>query len=139
MSNFLSDIRAALETALLTVTPSWPVAFENVIFSPPSNGKYLKSKLLQSQPKNYAGTDGKTMYQGMFSVLVVVPTGDLVSSGPGSAEEQAALVMAKFARGAAFTAGLAVVRIGQAPWAAPATQTDLEYNVPVWVPWFCHI
>jgi hypothetical protein len=139
MSNTLSDIRAALETALAAAVGAWPVAYENVAFTKPADGKYLQARILPAQPVNYAGNAGFTKYHGLFNVMVIIPACNSAEGGPGNAEAQAAAIMAYFARGTAFTAGTATVRIGESPYPAVATQTDDDYSLPVWIPWFCHI
>lgn len=130
----LNEIRAALETQLATVSPSWPVAYENVNFSKPSDGKYLISHILPAKTFAYFGTQSFTKYQGLFNVQVVIPTDD----GAANAETQAGLILSAFTRGLSLVSGTTTVRIDQ-PYTGKAQIEENEYCLPVWIPWFCHV
>jgi hypothetical protein len=128
------DIRAALETHLLSLEPSWETYFANLILKPDTVREYQRVDLLHAEPVSYVGTGAAIKYQGVFYIIVVTHSG----VGSGAATTRADALLTHFSKGQSFTKGVATVRTNS-PYLGRAAQDDQEYSLPVLVPWFCHI
>jgi hypothetical protein len=130
-----SQIRAALETALATVTPNLPTEYENVNFEPPASGAYQRTHLMPGDPVNDTFGDDQKREQGIFQVLLYYPTG----TGPGAATAQAELIKTKFKRGSTFTNGGISVTISNTPTIAPALFSDDRYLIPIRIRYWAYV
>ncbi len=89
-------IRAALETRLYAWAtariPALPIAFEDVEFTPPSDGSpYLQAYLL---PANLDSTDLEgvhLLFQGVFQISIVTAAGNGTGAASAIADELRAL------------------------------------------------
>lgn len=129
------SIRAALETALLAVSPSLQTAFENVNFEPVSGVAYQAAYVLFAQPANPEMGDTFKQEQGIFQINLRYPLG----VGPGAAGAQAELIKALFHRAATFTAGGIIVTVQLTPWVGPGTIDGDRWAVPIRITFFANI
>ena len=123
-------IRAALETALLAMTPSIPTALENAAFSPPAASlPYQRAYLMPARPDNreYGALHRE---QGLFQVTLCYP----LQAGPGAAAARAELIRATFYRGATFVNSGVTVVITETPEVLQGTPDGGSWAVPVRVP-----
>jgi hypothetical protein len=130
-----AKIRAALETALATVSPSLVTEYENTNFVPPASGAYQRTHLMPSDPVNNTFGDDQKREQGIFQVLLYYPTG----TGPGAATAQAELIKTKFKRGSTFTSAGVTVTISNTPTIAPALFSDDRYVVPIRIRYWAYV
>lgn len=86
MSSSLNDVRAAIEeriAAELAKAPTYPIAFQNVPFSPPNNTSWIQI-FLQFGDNNYATLIGPSVgfnrHNGVLTVNIFSPVG----AGSGS-------------------------------------------------------
>lgn len=98
-------VRAALETAVLAMSPALSTAMENVPFTPVQGTPYQRVNVLFSEPGNqeYGGN-----YQelGYMQLTLFYP----LETGSGAANARAELIRQTFKRGASFAnSGLTVV------------------------------
>jgi hypothetical protein len=130
----VANIRAALETALLTISPSISSAFENVPFTPVVGTPYQHVTLLTADPDNPEFGSGY-MERGIFQVSLFYPIGE----GAAAATARAALIRAKFVRGASFSAGGTTTTIERTPSVGPGRIEDDRYFLPVKVRFYSHV
>lgn len=92
------NIRAALETALNSVAPSIPTAWENSDFTPPANDTpYQRAYLLFAKPDNFE--QGRNYAEiGLFHVNLKYPK----STGTNSISARCEILRELFHRGATF-------------------------------------
>ena len=116
--------------AALTLSPVLPVAYPEVAFIPPADGKYLVASFFPNRPMAEGLTSGR-VDQGLLQVTVVWPK-DQGLLAPSSIAQA---VIDHFPNGLALTSGATRVKIsGQAWAAAPLTDTD-RVSIPVTIPW----
>lgn len=130
----VANIRAALETALLTISPSISSAWENVPFTPVVGTPYQHVTLLTAEPDNPEFGRGY-MERGIFQVNLFYPIGD----GAAAATARAALIRAKFERGVSFSAGGTTTTIDRTPSVGPGRIEDDRYFLPVKVRFYAHV
>jgi hypothetical protein len=129
-------VRAALETALNTISPSLLTAWENVPFTVPAPATpYQMAHLLLAQPDNVSM--GGTTFQeiGIFQVTLLYPQ----QSGAAAAEARATLVRDTFRRGRSFTASGKTVTIERTPEITPGRNEDGRFVIPIRIRFFAHI
>lgn len=125
----IPDLLAA-RLAALVLSPTLPIAWPNVDFTPPSPPSYLEVTFLPNGSTDRYFDDGVERI-GLFQVSVVSP----LKIGVVKANETAGLVAAHFPRGLRLVSGSVVVRISGSPSiAAPIVSTD-RLSVPVTVAW----
>ncbi len=139
----LSQIRAALETHLLTL-PGLPVgdngkpivSWENVQFLPPDEaGLWLRTTLIPSESYGRTVGDNPTVrFQGLFQIDVFAPDG----LGPGAAENLADNVMGHYRSGTRLFHGDASVTT-LVPSRGAGFVTGIWYQLPVTVYWYSHV
>jgi len=90
----ISDIRALLEARLSTwaksQSPSIPIAWQNVPFTPPT-GRFLRAWIMPAETGSETLDGAHRRYVGVFQVNVVVPQGTGPAAGEALAESIAAL------------------------------------------------
>lgn len=93
-------VRAALETALLAMSPSLSSAMENTAFEPVSGVPYQKVHILFGTPEN---TENTASYDevGFMQIQLRYPE----AVGSGSAASRLELIRSAFRRGATFASG----------------------------------
>ena len=93
MASIYDDIRAALETALSSVTDLPSVGWENVQFSPTTGQPYVKPRLIPTRREPAVrGTNPQMFYQGIFRVECYVPE----DVGPSAGDDLADKIMEAF-------------------------------------------
>lgn len=123
----MSDLRAALETALKAMTPTLATAWENTAYTPVVNTPYQRASLIPGTPINDEYGPGFAD-QGFFQVSLHYPPG----LGVKDADARALALRSAFRRGASFTANGLVVTIMKTPAILPAmTDDDGRYVKPV--------
>jgi hypothetical protein len=118
--------------AALSLTPSLPVAYPDIPFTPPS-GTYLKAQLIPNTNRNqFVGDDSTTEYRGIFQVTVVAPSG----KGAIASAEIAGKVADHFERGSPIMSGDLVVKVDGRPSVAPTMQSTDRIETPISVSWY---
>lgn len=129
----LLAVRAALETALASITPAIPLAWENTPYTPISGTPYARVYLLAAEPDN-PEMGGMATERGFLQISLCYP----LDAGPGAAMTQAELIRSTFPRGAAFSASGITTQIERTPEIAPAMIEEDRYVLPVRVRFFAH-
>lgn len=122
----ISAIRAALETALASMTPPLATAYENAAFTPVQATPYQRVNLLLAEPDN-SEIGPHALERGIFQVTLCYPVG----AGPAGAQGRAELLRTTFARATSFAASGIAVRITRTPEIAPAQIDGDRYELPV--------
>jgi hypothetical protein len=124
---------AAVATALfercetLSVgSPALPIAYPDVAFTPPGDGRYLQVDLFANVPR-WQGLASGRLDQGLLQITVVTPPGE----GIVKARELANVVMSHFPKGLR----LGAVKISAEPWDASPLIGDGETRTPITIPW----
>lgn len=120
-------VRAALETALNSMSPALATAWENNAFTPPaSTVAYQKAFVLPATPDNpeYGSSYSEN---GIFQITLMFP----LQTGTGAAAERAELLRATFPRGASFINSGVTVRIMRTPEISAGTVEGDRFSVPV--------
>jgi hypothetical protein len=128
------SIRAALETALNSMSPALATAWENIAYTPTPGTAYQRVNLLMARPEN-AETGPRYLERGFMQVTLSYP----LNTGPAAAATRAELIRSTFYRTATFTSGGVTVSIDQTPEVAPAMIEGDRYEVPVRVYFFAPI
>ena len=118
----------ALNTHLSTITDGWPIAWENVKFKAPSNGRYLRVQHIPA-PVVSAHIDA-TQYQfsGVYQITVVTKVGE----GADIATEQVNKVIEHFADLTQITADDAgTIIINRRPVLIGGLQGEKTYEMPI--------
>ena len=109
MSTVFSDISAALDDRLSSLTGSSPVAWQNTVFKPAKSTLYLRPSLLPvSSAQIGLGSAGLDEHSGIYQVDVYAPSG----KGRSEAEVKADSVADHFKRGTDLTYNGVTVRLG---------------------------
>lgn len=123
----MSDLRAALETALAAMAPPLAIAWEGVAFTPVVGTPYQRVALVPGTPINDEYGRG-FQDQGFFQVSLHYPPG----AGSKDATDRALAIRSTFFRGATFTKNGLVVKITRTPAILPAMDDDQgRYVLPV--------
>jgi hypothetical protein len=129
------SIRAALETALNAITPTLPIAWENVPFTPTTGITYQRATLLFAQPDNSTMGDNFYREQGFLQIDLCYPR----DTGPLAANNRATLIRSTFKRGDSFIKSGIVTTIEATPEIRPAYIDGDFYIVPIRVRFFSNI
>ena len=116
------SIRAALETALNSITPSIPCAWQNVPFTPVTGTPYQRATLLLAEPDNRE-FGASFQEQGFLQVDLCYPQ----SVGSNAVEARAELLRTTFKRGTTIGS----LCIDATPEIKPAYNDGDRYVVPV--------
>ena len=117
-----------VETRLKTLSPSLPIAWESVAFTPPSDGsKYLRCTFAISTPDDSCKGDGYYRENIRFNVYVL----DKLNIGTVSALTTAEAVRALFAKGSSLEEGTTRVNILTTPHIAGAVVTADRLVSPI--------
>jgi hypothetical protein len=113
-----------------TGSPALPIAYPEVEFDPPADGKYLAVSAFPNRPAAEGLTTGR-VDQGLLQVTVVWPKDQGLIAPAGIAQA----VIDHFPNGLALQSGSTRVKISGQPWAAaPITDTD-RVSIPISIPW----
>jgi hypothetical protein len=125
-----STIRQALETALLTISPSIDTVFENAEYTPVVGTPYQRVFFLFTNPDNeYIGR--RFNQRGYMQVILSYP--ELV--GSATAQSRAEAIRSKFKSGQKYS----TVSIDRTPKIGDGDSQDGRYVLPVFVNFFQHI
>lgn len=128
------SIRAALETALATISPTLSTAYENAAFTPVTGTPYQRVWLMPAEPDNSEiGANYQEM--GLMQIDLHYPK----DSGPAAAAARVALIRSKFKRATSFSSGGVIVTIQRTPEAIQSQEDADTYKLPVRVRWFANI
>jgi len=115
--------------AALTLLPVHPIAWPNVSFTPPADGRYLRANELPSPTVGIdIATDGTNEYSGLFQVDVFGP----LNVGSSVPQELAGAVVRHFKRGTRLDREGVRIDVMQAS-IGPALRDDPCWMVPVTV------
>jgi len=129
----LNDIRATMDTALAAVSGLPDIAFENAPFEQNAGTPHLRASLfLTSRRPATRGPDPQNRYQGIYQVVVAVPT----DQGAGAAMDYADLIMTEF-DGSSDIEGTPTVSIEYSETSG-AVFSDPFYLLPVNVAWYVY-
>jgi hypothetical protein len=118
----LTAIRAALEQAVESITPSIATAWENVEYRPIEGVPYQRVYIIYADPNNQEY--GKNYQEiGMLSINLYYPS----KTGANALEQRIELIRQKFARGATFTSGGISVVMNRTPAVGPSFSEDGRY------------
>ena len=109
MSTVFSDISAALDVRLNTLSGSSPIAWENIAYKPVKNTLYLRPTHLPAPTvQSGLGTAGIDEYLGIYQIDVFAMAGE----GRGKAEAKVDLIADHFKRGTDLLYNGVYVRLG---------------------------
>ncbi len=111
-------------------SPALPIAYPEIDFPPPADGKYLRVDLFKNAPF-WEGLKSGRIDQGLLQVSVVWPRGQ----GIIKPAEAAALVMAHWAKLTTLSGSGVRVKVNKEPWDASPVSDDHETMIPVTIPW----
>lgn len=131
----LVAIRAALESALLAMSPAIATAWENAPFTPVEGTPYARVYLLTATPAMLEMAQRIHREQGFLQVSLAYPLG----TGPAAAATRAELIRATFYSGRTFTSGGFTVVVDGTPEIAPAQIEDDRYLLPVRIRFYSHV
>lgn len=134
----ITNIRAALETALNAITPSLATVWQNMPYTPVKGTAYQEVYLMPATPANPTLGDGYYREQGILQINLMYP----ILTGAGTAEARAELIRTKFKRGASFTYSTDTVIIETTPeilQGRVSGENNDKWCVPVRVRWFAGI
>ena len=116
--------------SLVISSPSMPIAFPDVAFTPPADGKYLRVDLFKNAPF-WEGLASGRIDQGLLQIMVVWPR----HRGIIKPAEVAALVEEHFKKGTKMFGSGATVKVNKEPWTSSAITGDISTETPVTIPW----
>lgn len=121
------SIRAALETALNSMSPALSTAWENNPFTPPDpTTAYQQAFVIFAEPDNMEAHSSH-MELGFMQVDLMYPE----NTGSGAAMARAELIRSTFYRGATFSSGAANVLITHTPEIARGEPEEGRYPIRV--------
>lgn len=106
---------------------SLPVAWQNVAFTPPASGIYLRAFLLPADTDSLDLEGKHRLYTGVFQVSIVAPNGN----GSGAAEQLAVDLDALYPNALRLTSGAFAVQIVSPCSQGPTIPGDTHSTVPV--------
>ncbi|WGM31498.1 phage tail terminator-like protein [Brevundimonas sp. NIBR11] len=116
--------------SLVISSPAMPIAYPDVAFSPPADGKYLRVELFKNAPF-WEGLASGRIDQGLLQIMVVWPR----NRGIIKPAEVAALVEEHFKKGTRMTGSGVTVKVNREPYSSsPITSPD-KSETPVTIPW----
>lgn len=129
------NIRAALESRLLSLLPTLPTAWDNKPLNPaPAAAQpYQRAYLLPAENENPTLTETLQIEQGIFQVSLYFPLG----AGSLEATQRARDIAAHFPPGLMLDAGTIRVRIRGGASVAAGLPIDDRYMVPVRMRYIC--
>jgi hypothetical protein len=116
--------------AMVIGSPSLPIAYPDVTFVPPADGKYLRLDLFTNEPF-WQGLSSGRIDQGLLQVMVVWPRAE----GRIRPLEVAAMVMEHWAKLTTLQGSGTRVRVNKEPWAATPLLSPSETETPITIPW----
>jgi Bacteriophage related domain of unknown function len=128
-----TDIAAALFARLktLALTPPHPIAWPNLAFNPPDDGRWLRATMMPVSVDAFSINETNE-HRGMLQVDVFAP----LDSGLTTATTIAGLVRQHFRRGDLLRSGDAAVEILRA-YPGPDIRANNRLMIPVTINWRC--
>lgn len=126
ISSPISSTKRAVERRLNTLTPSVPIAYENVSFIPPT-GMYLRTQLTIQNPEDPVYGTGYYRERITFQVFVC----EELNKGTVSAQAKAEAIRTLFTKGTSFTEDDYVVHILRTPQVAGSIVTSDRLVIPI--------
>lgn len=114
----------------LLLSPDLPIAWPDVAFTPPADGKYLRVDFLPNRPA-WEGINAGRLDQGLLQITIIWPR----HTGIITSREIAAVIMEHFRKGSKLTGLGVVVRFNREPWAAAPILEDSRTLTPITIPW----
>ena len=71
-----SDIAKALHDRLAGLSSAWPIAWPNVAFTPPTDGRFYRVSLQPNDVETRQLGQGNYVYRGLYLVTVVIKEGE---------------------------------------------------------------
>ena len=134
MASIYDDIRAALETNLISVSGLPSVGWENVQFSPTTGTPYVKPRLIPTRREPAVrGTNPQMFYQGIYRVECYVPE----DQGPSAGDELADKIIDAFeaATDVSYSGTIVSIRYAEREMA----EIDGPfYMIPVNIGWYIY-
>ena len=128
-------IRAALETALIGITPTLATAWENAPFTP-TTGTAYQHVFLKGVTDNPTLGGNHYRVNGYMQVNLCYP----LQTGSSAASTRAELIKTTFKRGYSFTSGGVTVIIDKTPDGMEGGRVDGDrFVIPVKIFFFCDI
>lgn len=121
------DTKRAVERYLSQMTPSIPIAYEGVNFTPPANQMYLITQLVINQPDD--PTVGDRYYRERITFQVFVC--DLLNKGTSDALAKAEAIRERFDKGLTLTENSMRIHVTRTPQISGAIVTNSRLVVPV--------
>ena len=134
MASIYDDIRAALETNLISVSGLPSVGWENVQFSPTTGTPYVKPRLIPTRREPAVrGTNPQMFYQGIYRVECYVTE----DQGPSAGDELADKIIDAFeaATDVSYSGTIVSIRYAEREMA------DIDgpfYMIPVNIGWYIY-
>ena len=135
MTTTFSDISAALDSQLNTLTGSSPIAWPSTVFKPTKSTLYLRGTNLPASTEQAGlGTNGLDEHLGIYQVDVYAPAG----KGRGPAEVKADAIADHFKRGTDLLYNGVTVRLGNVSRNAGIIDDD-RYVISVSINYSAHV
>jgi len=116
--------------AMVIGSPALPIAYPDVTFIPPTDGKYLRLDLFNNEPF-WQGLSSGRIDQGLMQVMVVWPRAE----GRIKPAEVAALVMEHWAKLTVLQGSGVRVKVNREPYVSSPILSDHETETPITIPW----
>lgn len=126
ISSPISSTKRAVERRLNTLTPSVPIAYENVSFIPPT-GMYLRTQFTIQNPEDPVYRTGYYREQITFQVFVC----EELNKGTTTAQAKAESIRTLFTKGTSFTEDDYRIHVLQTPQIAGSIVTSDRLVIPV--------
>lgn len=122
-------IAAALLARVATLniaSPDRPIAYPDVAFTPPADGKYVEARIFYNRPA-YEGLKSGRLDQGLLQITVVWPKDQGIAP---MSDVQA--VIDHFPKGLTLTGA---VRVSGQPYATTPLLDGSDTRIPITIPW----
>lgn len=124
----IKTAKKLVENKLKTLSPSLPIAFEGVSFTPPSDGsKYLRCNLITRKPDDTCIGGSYYRQPAVFNVFVM----DKLNIGTGSAIDTAELIQQLFNKKTTLEEGTTRVQVLETPQISGTAITSDRLVIPV--------
>ena len=128
ISSPISSTKRAVERRLNTLSPSVPIAYENVSFVPPA-GMYLRTQFTIQNPDDPVYVTGYYREQITFQVFVC----EELNKGTTTAQTKAEAIRTLFTKGTSFTEDGYRIHVLQTPQIAGSIITSDRLVIPILV------
>lgn len=127
-----AEIAEALFRHLAIMPDLLPVAYPNVSFSPPADGRFLAASFMPNRLRGeMVRFEDRNEATGLLQVAVYWP----LNAGIVAPQRVADAVITHFARGAEIAGNGFSVRVIEDPWSSTPLTDDSRAMIPVTIPW----